>query len=89
MCLSLHFNCFFRRFSGNIGDFNKPNTYKDYEFKSFSLDIDSGSKTEARPEWGEGKYQGKYRPDKAFEMRVKWTVATGALIADLVSNWAR
>ena len=32
---------------------------------------------------------GKYRPDKAFELRVKWSVATGALIADLVSNWAR
>ena len=32
---------------------------------------------------------GKYRPDKAFEFRVKWSVATGALIADLVSNWAR
>merc|ERR1712198_563967 len=32
---------------------------------------------------------GKYRPDKAFEVRVKWSVATGALIAELVSNWAR
>ena len=32
---------------------------------------------------------GKYRPDKAFELRVKWSVATGALITDLVSNWAR
>jgi len=77
-----------RRFSGNIEDFKKPNTYKDYEFKSFTLDIDSGNKSE-RPEWGEGKYQGKYRPDKAFELRVKWSVATGALIAELVSNWAR
>ena len=94
-----------RRFSGNIGDFSKPRTYKDYEFRSFTLDIDSVSKSE-RPEWGEGKYQGnvvllmmmgmeyqrisgKYRPDKAFEFRVKWSVATGALIADLVSNWAR
>ena len=46
-----------RRFSGNIGDFNKPRTYKDYEFRSFTLDIDSVSKSE-RPEWGEGKYQG-------------------------------
>ena len=47
-----------RRFSGNIGDFNKPDTYKDYEFRSFTLDIDSGGKSE-RPEWGEGKYQGR------------------------------
>ena len=47
------------------GDFNKPNTLKDYAFKSFTVDIDGVGKSE-RPEWGEGKYQGKYRPDKAF-----------------------
>ena len=47
-----------RRFSGNIGDFNKPYTYRDYEFRSFTLDTDSGGKSE-RPEWGEGKYQGR------------------------------
>ena len=47
-----------RRFSGNIGDFNKPNTYKDYEFKNFTLDVDNNNKSE-RPEWGEGKYQGE------------------------------
>ena len=47
------------------GDFNKPNTFKDYGFKSFTVDIDGVGKSE-RPEWGEGKYQGKYRPDKAF-----------------------
>ena len=40
-----------RRFSGNIGDFNKPNTYKDYEFKNFTLDVDNNNKSE-RPEWG-------------------------------------
>jgi len=77
-----------RRFSGNKGDFNKPNTYLDYAFKSFTLDVDSLGKSE-RPEWGEGKYQGKYRPDKAFELRVNWSVATGAVITELVSNWAR
>jgi len=82
-----------RRFSGNSGDFNKPSTYqqgqlKDYAFKSFTLDVDSVGKSE-RPEWGEGKYQGKYRPDKAFELRVNWSVATGAVITELVSNWAR
>ena len=32
--------------------------YKDYEFKSFTLDMDSNNKSE-RPEWGEGKYQGE------------------------------
>eukprot|EP00092_Neocalanus_flemingeri_P072503 GFUD01089255.1.p1 GENE.GFUD01089255.1~~GFUD01089255.1.p1 ORF type:complete len:533 (-),score=132.20 GFUD01089255.1:9-1607(-) len=77
-----------RRFSGNSGDFNKPNTFKDYAFKSFTVDIDSVGKSE-RPEWGEGKYQGKYRPDKAFELKVNWSVATGAVITELVSNWAR
>lgn len=51
-----------RRFSGNIGDFNKPDTYKDYEFRSFTLDIDSAGKSE-RPEWGEGKYQGRRSDD--------------------------
>ena len=48
-----------RRYSGNVGDFNKPNTsYREYDFKSFTLDIDTNNKSE-RPEWGEGKYQGK------------------------------
>lgn len=77
-----------RRFSGNKGDFSKPSTYQDYAFKSFTLDVDSLGKSE-RPEWGEGKYQGKYKPDKAFELRVNWSVATGAVITELVSNWAR
>ena len=77
-----------RRFSGNSGDFNKPTTFKEFGFKSFTVDLDSLGKSE-RPEWGEGKYQGKYRPDKAFELRVNWSVATGAVITELVSNWAR
>ena len=36
-----------RRFSGNIGDFNKPDSYKNYEFSSFTLDIDSAGKSES------------------------------------------
>jgi len=41
-------------------------------FKSFTVDVDIVGR--------EGKYQGKYRPDKAFELRV---------ITELVSNWNR
>ena len=41
-------------------------------FKSFTVDVDIVGR--------EGKFQGKYRPDKAFELRV---------ITELVSNWNR
>jgi len=82
-----------RRSSGNSGDFIKPDHYQrcrsnNLSLKSFTVDVDSVGKSE-RPEWGEGKYQSSYRPDKAFELRVNWSVATGAIITELVSNWAR
>ena len=52
------------------------------------MDVDSVGKSE-RPEWGLGMYQGKYRRQKVFEPRINWSVATGAVITELLSNWAR
>jgi len=55
-------------------------------FRSCVLDPDVSKKSE-RPEWGQTKYQAKYRPDQAFEFLFKWSVATGAVIADVIRNW--
>lgn len=79
-----------RRCSGSAKDLKKSGRVGEgeFSFKSFTLDPDIGGKSD-RSEWGEGKYQATYRPDRAFELRVNWSVGTGALVAELVSNWAR
>ena len=78
-----------RRFSGNAKDFNKPKKERREDgFKSFSVDVDFASKSD-RPEWAEGKYQKKFRPNRSFELRLNWSVATGTIVTELVSTWAR
>ena len=78
-----------RRFSGNARDFDKPRKEKRVDdFRKFSLDVDFAAKSD-RPEWAEGKYQRKFRPNRSFELRVNWSVATGAIVTELVSTWAR
>ncbi|XP_023323795.1 GATOR complex protein DEPDC5 [Eurytemora carolleeae] len=66
---------------------NLPDRYTGTDkFRACSLDPDISKKSE-RPEWGEVKYQSKYRPDQAFEILIKWSVATGALLAELIKTW--
>jgi len=55
-------------------------------FRSSTLDPDLSKKSE-RPEWGQSKYQARYRPDQAFEFLLKWSVATGAVIGELIRTW--
>ena len=76
-----------RRFSGNVKDFHRKERRED-AFKRFSVEVDSSGKSD-RPEWAEGRCQARFRPNRSFELRLNWTVATGALVTELVSTWAR
>jgi len=77
-----------RRFSGNEHVVNRKKGR--LPFRHFTVDVDPSPSTKSeRPEWGSGKYQVSFRPDQAFEMVLKWTVATGALVSELISNWSR
>jgi len=76
-----------RRFSGNVKDFHRKERRED-AFKRFSVEVDSAGKSD-RPEWAEGRCQARFRPNRSFELRLNWTVATGALVTELVSTWAR
>lgn len=54
------------------------------EFRSVNIDIDFGGRSD-RPEWGQAQYHSIFHPGEAFELIVEWMVATGYIIADLVS----
>lgn len=53
-----------------------------------TIDIDQSSKSD-RPEWGHLRYLSHFDPRAAFELSLQWTVATGALVADLIASWMR
>ena len=55
------------------------------ELKRAYCDVDLHGKSD-RQEWAHLRYSEHFDPKAraAFEMRLQWTVATGALIADLV-----
>lgn len=57
-------------------------------YKNTHLDIDVSNRSD-RIEWGHARYQATFRPDQAYEMCIQWTVATGNVVADLISGWAR
>ena len=54
------------------------------QLKRAYCDVDLHSKSD-RQEWAHLRYSDRFDPSAgtAFEMRLQWTVATGALIADL------
>jgi hypothetical protein len=57
-------------------------------YKSATFDVDISNRSD-REEWGHMKYQHYYNPTEAFDIAVQWSVATGAIISDLVHGWAR
>lgn len=54
-------------------------------FRNVNIDIDAGGRSD-RPEWGQAQYHNIFQPGEAFELIVEWMVATGYIIADLVSG---
>ncbi|EEB16663.1 DEP domain-containing protein, putative [Pediculus humanus corporis] len=57
-------------------------------YKQVHLEIDVNNKSD-RIEWGHCRYQSFYRPDRAFELVIQWMAASGTIVADLISGWAR
>jgi len=68
-------------------DICTPDNTTSDKFRESTLDPDINKKSE-RPEWGTINYQNKYRPNQAFEFLLKWTVATGTILADMIKTWA-
>ncbi|ELT94063.1 hypothetical protein CAPTEDRAFT_139536 [Capitella teleta] len=56
--------------------------------KTVNVDVDPNSKSD-RDEWGIAHYHAHYTPTAAFELVIQWLVATGCILGDLVSSWAR
>lgn len=54
-------------------------------YKNTHLDIDVNNKSD-RIEWGHARYQATFRPDQAYEMCIQWCVASGNIVAELVSS---
>ncbi|KAK6638354.1 hypothetical protein RUM44_008783 [Polyplax serrata] len=65
-----------------------PREWKIPMYKQVHLEIDVNGKSD-RIEWGHCRYQSYYRPDRAFELVVQWMAASGTIVADLLSGWAR
>lgn len=53
-------------------------------YKQTHLDIDVNNKSD-RIEWGHARYQATFRPDQAYEMCIQWAVASGNIVAELVT----
>merc|ERR1719233_283837 len=71
----------------NLDTSSVSSTQSHPSVRHITLDPDLSKKSE-RPEWGEVNYQSKYRPDQAFEILIKWSVATGGTLANLIQTWA-
>lgn len=59
------------------------------EFKSISMDIDSSLRDAKRSEWVHVQYHSHYEASQAFELVIKWMVASGVGIAEMVQGWSR
>lgn len=72
--------------SGNDGDASKQ---QELHFESINMDIDSALRDAKRSEWVHVQYHCYYDIDQAFELVIKWMVASGAGIAEMVQGWSR
>lgn len=58
-------------------------------FESINMDIDSALRDARRSEWVHVQYHCFYDVSQAFELVIKWMVASGAGIAEMVQGWSR
>ncbi|XP_075221255.1 GATOR complex protein Iml1 isoform X2 [Lycorma delicatula] len=57
-------------------------------YKQTHLEIDIQGKSD-RVEWGHGRYHAQYNTDQAYELTVQWVAASGPIVSELVTGWAR
>ncbi|XP_054266200.1 GATOR complex protein Iml1 isoform X3 [Macrosteles quadrilineatus] len=58
------------------------------QYKHTHLEVDVQGKSD-RVEWGHCRYQSVYRPDRAYELVIQWMAASGTVVCELISGWAR
>lgn len=58
-------------------------------FESINMDIDTALRDARRAEWVHVQYHNYYEINQAFELVIKWMVASGAGIAEMVQGWSR
>lgn len=59
------------------------------KFEPINMDIDSALRDAKRAEWVHVQYHCFYDVYQAFELVIKWMVASGAGIAEMVQGWSR
>lgn len=64
-------------------------THEQLHFRSINMDIDSALRDARRSEWVHVQYHCFYEINQAFEFVIKWMVASGAGIAEMVQGWSR
>lgn len=58
-------------------------------FESINMDIDSSLRAPERAEWVHVQYHSYFDVNQAYELVIKWMVASGAGIAEMVQGWSR
>ena len=56
--------------------------------RSAQVDVSSTGKSD-RLEWGSARYHAHFHPHCAFQLELQWFVATGCVLGEIVSGWAR
>lgn len=75
--------------SGDTRSSPKGPTELELKFESINMDIDSALRDARRAEWVHVQYHSFYDVNQAFELVIKWMVASGAGIAEMVQGWSR
>lgn len=73
----------------STSDTGESNEKNELQFESINMDIDSALRDARRAEWIHVQYHSFYDIDSAFELVIKWMVASGACIAEMVQGWSR
>jgi hypothetical protein len=60
----------------------------DTVMKIVNVDVDPNNKSN-RIEWASALYRPYHHPLCAFELEIYWKMATGQLLSELISNWAK
>lgn len=68
---------------------DKDNLAAALKFEFMNMDIDSALRDAKRAEWVHVQYHNFYEVNQAFELVIKWMVASGAGIAEMVQGWSR
>lgn len=73
----------------NANDQGDQKVEQKLHFESINMDIDSSLRSHERAEWVHVHYHNYYDVDQAYEFVIKWMVASGAGIAEMVQSWSR